>query len=717
MSILRGAMACLLAAVLLSCAAAGALADTVPHEDFDEAELDLMALKLLLDESLRLATESLLSCVAEDPEAAASYSLTLLSSLEAPATIAQELSEEIDVYEPLVTFIPPFETMASDDSEVTATFASLMQNLTTLRLLSQDALLPPDTYDQAMDLVATANARIQELLFQLDGLEDDALVIGALPEIPDQGYLNVTPLLDAIQALKDKLLRLDQELEQLADKILNPTPRMFLVANSHEMHLGQTLILTGYLFYLGTFIPDLDVSIERNGSLFMTANTGGSGKFSETYHIPMDPEELGAWTFVAWTVYGNATYTSEEVSVNITRIPTVISLDVAPSYELGEVVTLNGSLEDHEGLALAGQEVLATLDGIAFSYETDANGTFVVTLATSELGFGAHSVYASYEGNTTHAPSNTSVQEFSLKFPAVLTLLTSEETVELGDTVVLYGTFANSTDEPIGDAPIWIALNGIRYALLTTATNGSFSAPVDTDDIGPGTHVAFAEHDDASSPWFRTVSNEVEFTVEEEKDSGFIPGIITNPDELFEAVKDLLEDWFLGEYWYIAWAVLIIVSALLYIAYRKLRERSARRRAQEEALRKALLLDPPIFTPKVRPLASLPSGSRKLMKATLWKMIDALLGSMSPREAIVHGYERFLQFLDKERNTPIEESMTHREIQTELVFMGYPKETVRAVTGVYEKAMYTAREVTVEDALSFADSLATLEGFGRVAPE
>ena len=717
MSVPRGVTACLLALFLLLPASAAVSAESIPHEQFDEAEFDLMALKLLLDHSLSLATQSIMSCVYEDPDSAVAYSISLVDSLEAPAAIAEELSDEIDVYEYLVTFIPPFETMASDDSELTQTFTAFMQNLTTLRLMAQDVVLPPETYDQAMDLLARANAYVQGLRFQLDGLEGDALAIGELPEIPEQGYLNVTPLLDAIQALRDKLAAIELEIELLAENVLNPTPRLFLVANSDELYLGQTLMLTGYLFYLGAFIPDMDVTIERDGELFRTADTGVSGRFSESYVIPIDEAELGPHAFAAWTVYGNVTYYSQDVPVNISRIPTRISLDVLPSYELGAVVDLNGSLEDYEGLALEDQDVSAVLDGISYSMTTDMNGSFAITLATSDLVFGLHSVSASYGGNGTHGPSSTPLLEFMLKYPAVITLQASEDEIDLGGTIVLFGTFSNTSDEPIGNATVRIVLNGVLYASLPTLPNGTFSLSIDTDDIGQGTHSAFAEHDDPPSPWSYTRSDEVVFTVNEDDDSGFIPGIVTNPDDLFEEIKDLLEDWFLGEHWFLAWAILIMIAALLYMAYRKLKTRSAKRRVQEAQLKKALLLEPSIVTPKVRPLASLPAESRKLMKAKLWQMIDALLGSMSPRDAIVHGYGRFLQFLDAERSTHVEDSLTHREIQDELVFMGYPKDTVRTVTGVYEKAMFTERDVTVEDALGFADSLAILEGYGRAVPE
>ena len=713
----RGATVCLLVAVLLLPAAAAALAEPIPHERFDQAELDLLALKLLLDESLRLATESILSCVDEDTASSISYTLLLLDSLEAPAEIAQDLSEEIDTYESLTTFIPPFETMASDDSDVTYTFELLMQNVTTLRQMAQDAALPPELYEQAMDLLAKTNGYIQGLLLQLDVLEDDALAIGALPEIPEQGYLNVTPLLDAIQALRDKLLRIELELDFIAEKVLNPTPRLFLVANSDRFYLGQTLVLTSYLFYMGTFVPDLEVVIDRDGEEFLSADTGASGRFSEQYDIPVNGSELGTYVFVAQTVYETVTYTSNEVTVTVLKIPTRITLEVDASYELGAVVDIDGTLEDYEGGALADQEVFVTLGSFSYSFRTDENGTFAVTMATVDLGFGNHTISASYDGNTTHAPCQTPLHEFMLKYPAVLTLEVSDEEVELGDHIVLSGTFTNTTGDPIANATIRIVLNGVWYATVTTVANGTFSLTIDTDDIGAGTHVAYADHDVILSPWFYTRSNDVTFVVNEKKDSGFIPGIITNPDDLFDAIRNIFEDWFFGKYWILAWAILIIIAALLYMAYRKLKARSARRKAQEEQVRRAVLLEPSIFTPRVRPLASLPTGSRKLMKAVLWKMIDALLGTMSPREAIIHGYSKFLQFLDTERGTHIEPSLTHREIQAELVFMGYPKDTISTVTGTFEKAMYTEREVTVEDALGFADSLAVLEGFGRAVPE
>ena len=726
MSVPRGVTACLLAVVLLMPATAAAVAETIPHEQFDQAELDLAVLMLLLNESLRLATESILSCVADDTTGAITYSDRLQESLAAPTEIIDDLSHEVESYDFLITFIPPFETMSVDDSSITETYSIFFDDLTTLRLLAEAAVLPPEVYEEAMTILSSAMAQVKELLHQLDVLEDDANVIGALPEIPEQGILDVQPLLDAIALLREKLAQLEMELELLAEKILNPVPRLFLVLNYDSLYLGQTLIITGYLFYMGQFVSDQDIRVFRDGTDFSDVNTGASGRFAITYYIPIDPVELGTYTFASSTVFSTVEYWSDDATLIVSKIPTNIALYPEESYVIGSTPTVAGILRDYVGSGLAEQVVSATVDTMIFDFVTDDSGYFDVPIVTNNLGFGSHNLSARYPGNSTHQGSSTPIYEFLLKYSAQLTLEVSGDEFEIGEDIRFNGTFTNISDEPIGAETIRLIVDDRYFTSTVTLDNGTFVIASDSEDIGKGDHVAFVEHDGIGTIWFYTKSNEVVFTITDKESPNIFPGVDTNPKDFFDAIKDFftgtfldfLKDLFFGELAWLAWIILIIIIVLAYFVYKKLRERVWAKRLRDIGSQKTPVFEAKIVKEKVRPLSTLPATqSKKLMKATLWRLIDSLLGSMSPKDAVVIGYQKFLQFLVTDRNASVDNSLTHREIQSELVFMGYPKETVGKITNVYEKAMFTEHDVTIEDALGFADSLALLEGFGRAVPE
>ena len=717
MSVPRGALAVLLAIPLLVVTALPAAADTIPHENFDQAQLDLAVLKLLLDNSLLLATESMLSCVDDDAVMAVAYSDSLAASVAAPTALIQDLSDSVESYEFLLEFVPPFSALSTDDSSLTGTYTTFLENFTELRALANAGLLAPEDYDHAMDLLAQAVSYVAVLLNMLDTLDTDADGIDALPEIPEQGDLDVQPLRDAIQLLRDKLAAIETELAELAKIILDPTPRLILRASADRLYLGETLVLSGYLFQLGGFVPDVIVDITKDGAPLATVDTGPTGRYWQTFYVPIEPGSLGTYAYHSTAVYESATYGSDTVDVTFLRIPTSIAISPEDAYALGSVVRIDGALVDYRSAGLDRQTVTMTLDYTVYQLDTGADGGFSAEFATSGMDYGQHSVSARYAGNATHAPSETPAYTFVLEYAAVLTLELSNTTVKLGAGLWANGTFSDEHGTGIEGVAVNIVLDGERYAVVETGPDGNFTVEIDTLKIGPGTHTVFAEHNGTDTIWLYTQSPELSFDVLADHEGGWIPGIIVNPGDLIDQIKDLLRDLFFGQYALLAWALLILLIVAAYLVYRWHRKRAVARLELDEQQRKAVMYEARIVRPTMVAVDTPFRTTRKLTETTLWRLIDSFLGSMSPRDAVVHGYGGFLKFLGKERDTSLDPSLTHLEIHTELVFMGYPRQTVGAVTDIYEKAMYTEKDVSIEDALGFADALAVLETYGKVMPE
>lgn len=702
-------MAALLAVVLLTSGTSLTSAEPIPHEKFDQAQLDLAVLKLLLNESLRLATESIMACVDEDPSSAAVFSSRMGESLAAPSAIISELSEDVESYGYLVTFIPPFQDMAYEDSLVTSAFGRYWENLTELRSIVSHMPLTPEEGAHGLEILASVNAHVYELYSLLDELEGAAEAIDALPEIEGQGDLDVQPLLDAIDALRNKLRLVEEELEIISEHFADTTPRLVLVANDDNLYLGESLILTGYMFVSGRFVPDLDISVLRDGLLFREVNTGTSGRYSVIYVIPVEEDELGTFVYGSNAVYNGTVYYSANLTIVVDRIPTTVTLDPQDMYKHGADITAPGTLSDYRGRAVAGVFVRVYVDAAFASFLTSREGAFLAAFNSSSMSVGEHTMRATYLGNATLAPSTTQTFSFLLKYPAILTLALSSTALKHDEDLRLTGMFTNTSGTPIADASIGIVLDGTMLLVLSTNATGQFTAVLRAEDIGSGTHVMYAEHNGTGTVWFPTRSPDVSFTISPEQGGGIFPGIV-EPEDIIHFIEELL----FGEYALFFWSILIIIIVAAYLLYRRHKE-NVRRRAEQ--LSKALIYEPQIVFPKVRPLATEKQGfAKKLAESTLARFIDNLLGSMDPRNAIILGYNRFLHFLGSEMEEPMEPSLTHLEIQDELVFIGYPKETVGRVTRTYEKAMFTVREVTVEDALGFADALADLEGYGKVMP-
>lgn len=707
--------------IVVSLLVAGAIpvaAEPIPHERFDNAQLDLAVLKLLLNHTLNLTTESLWSCVREDTSSALAYSSQASLSLAAPSAIVQEMSEEVESYAFLVQFIPPFQNLVDDDAVFVPGFAGMMENLTELRGIAGGGVIPAEQYGSAMSLVSRISAFLAQYDHLLDLLENDANTIGALPEIPNEGTFDVTDLLAAIDALRHKKVELEFEVERLASKILEPTPELVLNANSSTLYLGQTLILSGYLIDRGVFVQNIEISILRNGSPFDVVSSGPTGRFAKQYPIRIDPSELGTFVFVASTTYGSALYESESVTVSIVRIPTRISISVRSAYEVGHDIFVNGTLRDVRGLPMPSQPVTTLLDSTEFDNVTDAQGRFMAVMPTTGLAFGTHHVSSIYAGNATHAPSSTSSYAVLLKYPAKLTIDLSSTRLDYGKDLRINGTFTNLSGEPIPDAAIRIVINGRLFGTVLTDDGGNYSFTVNTRDVGSGgPHTVYAEHDGVGTIWSPTRSPTKTFYVNPKGSSpGIIPGIIGRTGKLVGDIGEAIKDFFLGKTAPFAWALLILLLVIAYFIYKRVKEHLKRRRRHEEEAAKAVAIEPKIAKVTVRPLAHHGIEQRSIARTTLSSMVDSLLGSLRPREAVILAYARFIEFLGSERDIRLEQSMTHIEIQSELTYIGYPTDSLKVVTRTYEKAMYTVREVTHEDAVGFADALGTIEGYGRGAP-
>ena len=85
--------------------------------------------------------------------------------------------------------------------------------------------------------------------------------------------------------------------------------------------------------------------------------------------------------------------------------------------------------------------------------------------------------------------------------------------------------------------------------------------------------------------------------------------------------------------------------------------------------------------------------------------------AMQPRVAVVKRYGTLIDALKALRKVPIQANMTAREIGGLLRVRGYPDDETSKLTAGFERAMYSAREITPADWERFSALADTIENY------
>jgi hypothetical protein len=686
----------IVSATLMPISSAGVAADEIPHENYDLVDSDLGVVIMMLNSSIRYSERALM-CMYNQTTTLAEQNLSAVRSILVPAEdVLGEIEDLASSYEDLSALIPPFAEL----SDLMDGFADDEANLLEIRSELVDAskllALTGDELIAALDAIK----RFSELITRMNGTIDDMLVTAQ--EITDISVAGGTPfmgnqLIPLIEKLRDLLALLEDDLSRIIDQDLpleESEPFLLLWTSSPSYYLGDYIIGGGYLFFDGAFASGYPVRILLDGSLLTSVMTVTGGKFSFAHQIPLAGSWVGAHTLSANCTTPVGLLTSDVISVTISLIPTVVTLDLsAEAIAIDESVTASVTLRDFRGGPIESGACQFTVDGDPLRFETTPDGTASLTLQAVQLGHGAHSVRASYDGEIPYAPALSPTMEVTVDIPTSLDLRLFSNDVRRGQYVVGNGTlYANGT-ERLSNQKVSLFLDGLPIVNLTTDADGEFAFTIDSGSLSIGAHTlraALVDHDIT----YRYSQDEESFTIKWYEEGGYpfwpiIPGWGGIPG-------DLIPYLFIGRNAYFFW-LLLLVFAGITVRVLQIRKRAAvdaaKDRSQElEPIDSALRASGAIAGPSEEAF-ELPPRSE---------------GPTNPNERIVWYYQRFMAFMMKRDWPGLRASMTHREVAKILKAWGYPHEPVEDATMLFERALYSGARMTDEDTVHMSAAMTRL---------
>ena len=174
----------------------------------------------------------------------------------------------------------------------------------------------------------------------------------------------------------------------------------------------------------------------------------------------------------------------------LTQTTTTLSASAA-SITTGQSVTFTATVSA-SGSTPSGS--VTFYDGSTVLDTETLNGSGVATYTASSLSVGAHSITASYAGNSTFAASASSATAVTVAAPALTatttTLSTSNTSITSGQSVTFTATVSASGSTPSGSMTFFDG----STVLATETLNGSGVATYSTSSLGVGSHSITASY-------------------------------------------------------------------------------------------------------------------------------------------------------------------------------------------------------------------------------
>ncbi len=225
----------------------------------------------------------------------------------------------------------------------------------------------------------------------------------------------------------------------LTESVSLAQPVVMLSGPANAVDVGSAVLLTGTLTGPGV-TPTGTLSLMDGATTLGSQTVVASGRFS------FSTSSLALGTHALSVVYSgdtdNAAASSATISVAIQQAPTAIALSSSANPGVvGQPITLTASVAS-ESAGLSG--TVSFTDGATALGTASLNASGNASLTVPALGFGMHSITASYSGDAAHAPSGSAVLGERMMEPATATLTSSVNPAIAGADVALTVTIAAS---------------------------------------------------------------------------------------------------------------------------------------------------------------------------------------------------------------------------------------------------------------------------------
>ena len=221
-------------------------------------------------------------------------------------------------------------------------------------------------------------------------------------------------------------------------------------------------------------LTDIEGNALANENVILTINgvnkTGTTNKKGiASFNIDLEPGNYAATISYS----GNSKYnpSNADVNVAVNKIPTVIVADDLVMY-YNDGTTLDITLTDIEGNALANENVILTINGVNKTGTTNKKG---IASFNIDLEPGNYAATISYSGNSKYNPSNADVNVAVKKIPTVI--VADDLVMTYGDEDSLNITLTDIEGNALANEEIAVSIGGKTYKVKTN-NQGVTSIPI-----------------------------------------------------------------------------------------------------------------------------------------------------------------------------------------------------------------------------------------------
>ena len=695
----------------------------IPHENFNLVSSSIDVIVQMLNQTINATELALVACLDQNPFDG-EQNLQLVDTILEPVGMLIVKIQETGGIETNLTYLtPPFENLSEGGHSFVAKQSSFLEGLASLRLLIGKELTPIEAYNARQQL--TDVSKIVTLMSgDLDYMDESADEIANLTV--KGGYpFDTTYLKELIDRLR---MMLPDYLDMLGDifwLVRWIDPFITLGMNKDVYYLGEEAMGIGFVYDGIKPLANATVYVDKDNASFnfTTVKTNANGMYRFVWSIPMDPAALGDHSFLVRVWMNSSWYVpTSRQNITVEKIPTFISITLnAKRYSPDETVNATATLVDYRGRPVVDynasllhivsilrgtppplqETVNFFLDGNASmsGVTTGTGGTFTWSFSASTLGYGTHSIYATFAGSPTYQPYKSSTASFEVNHQTDLRLNLSAHKVKPG-TFVNITAWLDNASQPLSNRTVTVYFDDAVLIANKTGADGSVLYRLNTTNISTGTHVLRAYFSSTESKYTSAVSDDEFLVIYVDPTDTNNPPPPPPPDQ---NKNNWLPDWL----WMVLLGIVILMLAIVLVAtdtLKNVRDANLRRKRRTEEA-KALGLagkSSEIFTIGAAPAVSGTNGG-----------LDYTM--MPPRTAIVMLYTALLSHLSVDRKMAILPTMTARDIARMLTVKEFPADSVGQVTKVFERAKYSAENITKDDWSGFERAVEGVRGFTGVA--
>ena len=694
----------------------------IPHENFNLVSSSIDVIVQMLNQTINATELALVSCINQDPFNG-ERNLQLVDTILEPVGMLILMIQETGGIETNLTYLtPPFENLSEGGHSFVAKQSSFLIGIADLRALIGKELTPIEAYDakQRLTEMTRTVALMNDDLDYMDESADEIANLTVKGDYPfDTAYLK--ELIDRLRMMLPDYMDMLGEILWLVKWI---DPFVTLGMTKDLYYLGEEAIGIGFVFDGNKPLAGADVFVDKDNASFnfTTVTTNANGMYKFTWSIPRDPAALGVHSFLVRAWVNSSWYMPPSRSyIMVEKIPTHVSISLdARRYSPAQWVNATATLVDYKGMPVIDynaslshivsifkgappqkqESVQFFLDDVAgVNGTTTGLGTVNWPFSAATAGYGTHEIYARFNGSPIYQPSKSGTENFDVNHQTALMLNLSEHRVKPG-TFVNITAWLDNASQPLSNRTVTIYFDDSVLVAKKTDANGSILYRLNTTNISTGTHILRAYFSSNEIKYTSAVSDDEFLTIYVDPTDNNNPPPPPPPDQ---NKNNWLPDWL----WIILLGIVILMLAIVLVAtdtLKNVRDANLRRKRKAEEA-KALAIagkSSEIFTLAGVPAVSGANGGFDY-------------GIMPPKTAIVMLYMALLSHLSVDRKMAILPTMTARDISRMLMVKEFPAESVGQVTKVFERAKYSAENITKDDWNSFERAVEGVRGFTGVA--